>query len=346
MKIVKQILDQIGNYKATQVEQGLLINDVELSVIEAAQTGPLDVTIEHAERLVATFKLRQLKRKVGAFVRLNHGGPGIGQILDLRISDDKNFLVGDLLVSNPDAFEMVKRGELTERSITFDKNRLFDISLLSGSEGQDSEEFDDLTVDIEKEFGKIEGELLVKKSNINSTSIHKEPDMALSKEDILALAEALKPTITAAVQAEIEKSAPVSDEAAVEAQAAKLIEGDRAQLAELKRKQTVKGYVDSLVRGGNHLNSFSLSKIFEALGDNYKAMEIEYKRLSEKKYEDIKLEVEKEWETPTFEQELAVEYKNYKAHSPNSTVSEEDYVKLAKGGFKADLSNKKITKVS
>lgn len=342
------VVAPIGNYKAVQTEMGLLIKAVELSVIELMKASDTDVLEEHAERLVATFKLRQLKNKVGAFVRLNHGGPGIGQILDLSISEDKNFLIGDLLITNPDAFEMVKRGELTERSITFDDNRLFDVSLLSGGEGVDSEEFNDLTVDIEKEFGKIEGELLIKKfptSNIIQQN-QRNNTMALTQEDIQALAEAMKPAIKEAVKAEIDKSAPVEDiENQVEEQASKLIEDDKKVLAEMKRQQTIRGYVDALVRGGNHLNSVSLTKMFEALGDNYKAMEIEYKRLSEKAHQDIKLEIEQEWEAPSFDEELKVEYKNYKARTPDTTVSEEDYIKLAKKQFSVDLSNKTVYKV-
>lgn len=348
-KLTKQVtqVTQIGNYKAIKTGQGHLIQSVELTVIEPTKRGNLDILIGQAEMFVATFKLRVLKNKVGSFVRLNHGGPGIGRITDLFISEDQKFLMGDLLITNPEAFEMVKRGELTERSITFDANMLFDIALLSGQQGQDSEEFPDLTVSIEKEFGKIEGELLLKKAPVAKISQqYKESEMELTPENIKALAEALKPLIKEAVKAEVEISSPEVDmEDQIREQAAKLVAGDTANNAEIKRRLTVKGYVDALVKGGNHRNSVTLKKMFDSLDDNYVAMEIQYKRLNEKTEADVKLEVEEEWSTPSFEDELKAEYKAYAKRTPSTTVTEEDYISLAKGEMKADFGDKIINKV-
>lgn len=334
----------ILNFKGVLTKEGLLIENVPISVIEQFRQGPKSITKEDANHFISSFYLRKQKGKVGAFVRLNHGGPGIGRIVELKI--DGPFLSGDLLITDKKAQELIDQGDLTERSIEWFTNTtpplLMSVALLSGHFGQDSEEFADLTVDIAKDFG-IENPQIVTRLYEQPVSgaklkseTKKESKMAFTPEDIKMLVEALKPTIKELVSENKVEAEPVNEKQI------------KTKLEELHKKElsiTINGYVDALVRKGGYANSDNLRKNFAKFGDNIQAMEVEYKRLMEKAEEDVQVEMEREYEAPKLEDDLKASYKTFKQNYPKSDTSEAQFVSICRGDMKADLSGKALNYV-
>lgn len=148
--------------------------------------------------------------------------------------------------------------------------------------------------------------------------------MDLTPEQIQAIAEAVAKVSTPAPVAD-----PVNEKAINEA---------LAKLAKKELDITVDGYVRNLISRGGYSGS-GLKERFEAFGDNTMAMGIEYKRLMEKSNEDVKLEMEAEYEAPSLDAELKTEWENFKI-TYKSDMTFDTYCQLAKGEGRADLSKK------
>lgn len=306
----------LNNFTAETTADGyMLIKGVEISVIELEQFNSQAITEEIAKDFVATFKLRQQKGKVGAFVRLNHKGPGIGRMVDLYI--DGPYLKADLLITSRSAMAAIERGDLTERSIEYylEPNMLTAVALLSGAMGADSEEFRDLTVTIDetKEFGLAPHDNGLLTKYLVGTKQQKDQPMALSKEDL----EAIGNLVDSKIAARFSKD-PLDIESEVREAGEKAISAERQELQKQKRELTVKGHVDALLRQRVPYTRGQLVKMFEKFGDNFMAMEVEYKRLAQQTTEDASLEVEKEFGGDV---DLQAEFKEYRENNPESKMS-------------------------
>lgn len=333
----------MGNYNATRVKEGLLIKNVELSKETPKDVRPdllRDLDVSAFEQMKANFDARVAAGKVGSFILLGHEGPGVGRIIDLRIENKE--LVGDLLVTNDEVIAMIERGELTERSIEWGWSmkdaRLKGIALLSGTFGQDSVGWPDLTVTYTEEFIQKEfqdfTELAFKTESVQLTltsvskSSAKEEHMPLSKEDLEAIGNLLDNKIDAKLEEKMEaKSAlePVNT--------AKVDEALK-RIQKKEREITVTGYVETLARKG-YSNKKHLRASFEKFGDNVEAMEVEFKRLMDKADEDVKLEMEDVYEKPSLDSELEEDYKSFKENYPKVEISLNEFKSVCKGEFRA-----------
>ncbi|MCZ7608506.1 MAG: hypothetical protein M5U25_21175 [Planctomycetota bacterium] len=350
------MLTVLGNYKAERtVENFLLIHDVEISKETSKKDRPdfvRDLDVGTFNQFIKHYDRRVQQGKVGAFVLLEHEGPGVGRILNLRVENKQ--LVADLLVTNEDVIGMIERGELTERSIEWGWNekdaRLKGVALLAGKFGQDSEGWPDLTVTYTKEsieadfaaenFSEFSCKSLAFTSTlagVHATHLQKESDMALTPEDIKALTDGLKPVIEQIVDAKMQTVAKASDEPVN----TKKVDEALSRIQKKERDLTIKGFVDTLARKG-YSNKKHLTATFEKFGDNLQAMEVEYKRLMEKADEDVKLEMEETYEQPTLDDELSTSYKEFCAAYPEAKVSEREFKAVCKGEHRADFGNKPI----
>lgn len=306
----------LKNYKGKMTENGLLVKGVELSVIEVEKFGPTAITQKEAEQFVAGFKLRQAKQKVGAFVRLNHGGPGIGKITDLYV--DGPFIKGDLLITNPKAIKKIEAGDLTERSIEWAKGMFTAVALLDGGMGVDSEEFRDFTVDIEKEFGLSAAPL--------TKQFKQEKEVALTPEDI----EMIKGLIADALESQDTPAPAVeSEDVEEEVQVAveKAMSEHRKALEETKAKHEVDTYVMALSTDDMIYTPNQLRKMFNAKSTEEGREEL-FKRLKLMTKEDIKVEIERDFEKPSAEKILREEYAKSADQYKSLGVTEDQYVEM------------------
>jgi len=335
-----------ANYKAEKTAEGLLIKNVELSKETTQEQRPdflRDLTVDTFEQFLVHYNRRVEAGKVGAFVLLNHGGPGVGRILNLHISGKE--LVADILITNPDVIRMVEAGELTERSIEWgwseEDAQLKGISLLSGDFGQDSEGWADLTVDVtkeqlEEEFSFKTLSMKYKYSPIKGTT-HKESKMALSPEDLEQIAGMIAEAMSAKIEdpEEIdEEDDPINEEK---------LKAALAEVAKQKIDITVDGYVRNLVSKG-YTNEKHLKASFAKFGDNTMAMGVEYTRLMEKANDDISLEMEKTYEAPKLEDQLKIEHKAY-CDKHDSKIDFDTFSTICQGKNKADLTGKVINRI-
>ena len=345
----------MGHYTAEKVAEGLLIHDVELSKETTKAERPdflrnLDVDV------FATFKQHYDERvaagKVGAFVLLDHEGPGVGRILNLRIMEKE--LVGDLLVTNKDVIGMIERGELTERSIEWGWSKtdalLKGVALLPGAFGQDSIGWPDLTVKFTKEWLDTEFQIdpIFKMQTgcvldtLASDTVPKEDHMPLSKEDLEAIGNVVDARIEAKLAARTESTGDI--EADVEKAAAKLTGERDEEIVAMKRKFKIDTYVQTLSGKDVPYTERQLRVMFEKKKTD-EGMEEMFKRLSKMSEEDVKMEIERDYETPKLEDELKVEYKNYVTRNPKSTLTEQDYIDVVTMKHKVDLSSKMVHQV-
>lgn len=354
----------LGNYKARRVSEGIIINNVELSRETKKTDRPdflRDLDVATFAQIITNFNRRIDQQKVGAFVLLNHEGPGVGRILELRIENKQ--LIGDLLITNEEVIKSIESGELTERSLEWQWNaddaQLKGIALLSGDFGQDSEGWKDLTVtytkqQIDKEF-EISTSFKVQSSEYHCTLKHKEEAiMALSEEDMNMIKSMIKEAVGAmGAKAEDEDVLPeeekaedeVTIEEEVKAAAKKLVGDQTKEIAAMKRNFTIDTYVHALGADDAPYSDRQLRTMFKAKKTG-EGMEELFKRLKAATHEDVKLEIERDYETPKLEDELKSEYKSYKERNPSTTVSEFDYIELATGKRKANLQGKSVIAVN
>ncbi len=336
-----------ANYPATRVAEGLLITGVELSRETTRKQRPdflRDLTVDVFKTFIKRYNNRIAAGKVGAFVLLNHAGPCVGRILNLRIEDKQ--LVGDLLITNEEVIASLDRGELTERSIEWAWSatdaKLHGVALLSGKFGQDSECWPDLTIDagqsaFYKELADFSGFQVktlrsgltfhgVKSDDFVQEIDAKENSMPLSPEDMKLLADnvaqMLRPMFEQLSQkSDASEGDPVNTDKVNEA---------LARVEKREREITIGGYVETLVRKG-YSNRSHLRKSLEKFGDNLQAMEVEFKRLLEKADEDVKLEMERTYEAPSLDAELAEQYRSFKEAYPQLKITEAEFRMVCKG---------------
>lgn len=337
----------LANYKAETVSEGLLIHDVELSRETTKETRPdfiRDLTVDTFKQFLTHYNRRVEAGKVGAFVLLNHGGPGVGRILNLRIAGKE--LIADILVTHPDVIRKIEAGELTERSIEWgwseEDAQLKGIALLSGDFGQDSEGWADLTVDVTKEELALEFEdaTISMKYQQGPTKVTntKESKMALSPEDLEQIASMIAEAMSTKVEdpaIEDEDDDPINEEKLAKA---------LKEVAKQKLDITVDGYVRNLVSKG-YTNTKHLKASFAKFGDNEMAMGVEYTRLMEKANEDITLEMEKSYEAPKLEDTLKAEHTAYCAKH-DSKIDFDTFSTICQGKNKADLTGKVINSIN
>lgn len=352
----------LGNYNATKSAEGLLIKNVELSRETTKAERPdflRDLNVDTFKQFLVHYNRRVEQGKVGAFILLGHQGDGVGRILNARIEGKQ--LVGDLLVTNPEVIGMVERGELTERSIEWGWNKtdanLVGVALLSGQIGQDSEGWPDLTVDVAKnevrkdfeisedyEFKSVDYSDTLSQSSKQNKS-EKEEIMPLTEEDMATIAK----MIADAVGAKMEDEKPDEEEKAddeedleseVEKAAERKITALKAETEKRERKTKITTYVQTLRNNGSYYSDGQLKHMFEKKKTD-EGMEELFKRLSVTSEADAKLDIESDNFPKSKDEEYKAEYKAYKASHPDTTVTEQDFLDMAYGTNKADLSGKK-----
>lgn len=345
----------LGNYHAERVKEGLLIRNVELSKETFKSDRPdflRDLDVEVFKTFMRHYDERVAAGKVGAFVLLNHEGPGVGRILNLRIEEKE--LVGDLLITNEEVITSIEKGELTERSIEWGWSKtdalLKGVALLSGDFGQDSIGWKDLTVKYTKELINedfhFDPVFKMQTGCINATlSVSnpvKEEKMTLTPEDLKAIGEMLDSKIESKLAAAKEPAADI--EAEVEAAAKKLAGNRDEEIVAMKRKFKIDTYVHTLTGKDVPYTERQLRQMFESKKTD-EGMEEMFKRLSKASEEDIKMEIERDYEAPKLEDELRTEYKNYVARNPKSALTEQEYIDVCTGKLKADLRGKMVNVV-
>lgn len=343
----------LANYKAEKVSEGLLIKSVELSRETTKETRPdflRDLNTDTFKQFLVHYNRRVAAGKVGAFVLLDHGGPGVGRILNLRISGKE--LIADILITTPEVIRKVEAGELTERSIEWgwseDDAQLKGIALLSGDFGQDSEGWADLTVDVtkaqlEKEF-KLDT-LSMKYKVPTMVTNTKESKMALSPEDLEQIASMIAEAMASKIEdPEIDedelKEEDISTEDDVQEAAEKMVAGFKSKMESMQRDTTINAYVINLASKDAPYSQKQLTKMFKAK-KTAEGMEELFKRLSAMKSGDVQLEIETEWEGPSMDKTLKAEHKNYCAKY-NSTIDFDTFSTISQGKNRVDLSNKSI----
>lgn len=347
----------MGNYKAERVKEGLLIYDVELSKETFKRDRPdflRDLDTEVFETFKRHYDERVAAGKVGAFVLLNHEGPGVGRILNLRIEEKE--LVGDLLITNEEVIKSIEKGELTERSIEWGWSKtdalLKGVALLSGDFGQDSIGWKDLTVKYTKELINedfhFDPVFKMQTGCINATltvsNPVKEEKMTLTPEDLKALGDLIDSKIESKLAAAPAKQPAADIEAEVEAAAKKMASIRDDEIVAMKRKFKIDTYVHTLSGKDVPYTERQLRTMFESKKTD-EGMEEMFKRLSKMSEEDVKMEIERDYEAPKLEDELRTEYKNYKARNPQSAVTEQEYIDVCTGKLKADLRGKMVHQV-
>ncbi len=187
----KQLQGMKMPFKAEQVENGLLIKGVSLGGTVTKDERDLlkhiDMDIDEGwyEKAIHTFNMQRAKNKIGAKIFHNHGGPQIGRIENVELTG--RWLYGDLLITNPDAIEKVKRGELVSRSLDLAPTRhvIEGVSLLD-HEGHFDEDVEDLVIEFEnkQDEGKITIRLQAQEVDMPVDEIHEaKMDEILKKLD-------------------------------------------------------------------------------------------------------------------------------------------------------------------
>jgi hypothetical protein len=242
-------------YEAERTEKGLLIKGFHLSKHTPAGVKglvrPLDAVM--FQEFIENFELRknqdidgELAPKKGAFVLPAHyANKGIGWIENLWV--EKDILMGDIMITHPEAIEAVLREEYTERSIEFvettpdhlpydGKALLKGVALLSGTFGYDSLGFPDLVVTIKSEDFSVDGVRTVSYEGdlkVKSITEPSEATMDLKNEN-----ESLKARIK-----ELESADPVK---MVEQEAEKLVATRLKEMEERESNRELDHYCSTL----------------------------------------------------------------------------------------------------
>lgn len=328
----------IVKYNAVRTADGLLVKDV-IMAVTGKPSGKPELTTEMFDGFVSNFTKRLDRGSIGAYVLLDHDGPRVGRIVSLTHVGDE--LLGDLLITEESIANRVEEADLSDISISFFPGDmiLVDVSLLDNAFGALSDEIPPFLVDVQQEFGlsadtKVEYKYqAVIVPSDKGTSDKAGSTKQNSKDIIMDLTpEQLQKMIEDAV-AKATTPAPVADPVNEKAIAEAL-----AKLAKKDLDITVDGYVRNLVRGGYALAG--LKESFEKFGTNTMAMEVEYKRLMEKSTDEVKLEMEAEYEAPKLDDELKTGWEDYK-EMYKSDMSFATFCELAKGEGRADLSKHK-----
>lgn len=326
-------MPHLTTYKATRTVDGLLVEGV-IMAVTGKPSGRPEVTSEMLAGFVVNFDKRMSRGSIGAYVLLDHGGPRVGRIVALSVQG--NQLLGDLLITEAEVADRVEESDLTDISISFfpEDQVLVDVSLLDNGFGVLADSIPPLLVDVQQDFGLPADKIVQYKyaaptqTTDSNTGNTKELTMELTPEQ-------LEEMIAKAVEKRL-ASTPAADEPVNE----KSVKDALAKLAKKEIDITVDGYVRNLVSRGGYSGA-GLKARFAAFGENTTAMEVEYKRLMEKSNDDVKLEMETEYEAPKLDDELKVEWEDYKARS-GSTMDFALFCQLAKREGRADLSSKPI----
>lgn len=314
-------------YESEHHDRGLLVRNVELmTTLKQSDRSELQQDIGEPWLHAAIGRFEQDKSE-GRLPKLFRGhnrkdkaAPVIGRIDSLRLQN--NWLVGDMLLTEPKAIEQFKRGEMPSRSAEFNPGRNFfkGLSLLEGHEGH----FDDKLPEL------VPGALMLSADGDNLTVTLNRPidlkETEMTKDEIVAL---VKEAVTEALKAQPKKDDPKKTDVEVEMQlAVERVEANaQKQVDEFKRKTQIETYVVALSRKGHKFSDNQLRRIFEDMKTDEGRAE-KFKRLSEKSDDEIALEIEM-GPSASIEGKLRAEYKAFgKDHWKGKNVTEDDYVRL------------------
>lgn len=314
-------------YKAKKIDKGLLVQNVELMSYVTKKDRPnmsREVDIAWLNKAVETF-LSQKPNKLPRLLR-RHNEPGnpaevIGTVDNLRVEGD--WLVGDILVTEPQAQAKLLRGELPSRSAEFSPGRhlFWGLSLIDGEEGHFDQVLPDLRVEhLRKEDvdNDIQDDLVCLS--------YKEPDMEL-KEQIEKLAAEnaeLKTKLAASEDPEV-KMAIEKLTRKYEDEKVNLVAEHAKQIAEMEVKLDIETKTNDLKALGCALTTKQIrTKLAKCDSAGSRAAIFDMLKLV--KEGGIKLELDPTEETP--EMKLRKEYEGYKATHPDTKLTVDEYVKL------------------
>jgi hypothetical protein len=131
--------------KVTETENGLLVSNVQIMGVmhdDVRPDVPHGVTIDMMERMVSIFEQNKKRGKMPRFTmghnKRDKEAPVIGKVVGLRV--EHGWLMGDILITNPDAQSQFRRGEIPGLSAEFfpDKNNpaLWSVATTMGEEGE------------------------------------------------------------------------------------------------------------------------------------------------------------------------------------------------------------------
>lgn len=262
----------------------------------------------------------------------------IGRLDKLRI-DDLNgapWYFADVIITSPEHQQKFLNGEYPSKSVEFqpDNHYLRGLALLDGHEGH----FDATIPDFVPEG--LYDELVALGADATCTVLchsaspfAKGNTMTLSKEDLAAIAETLKPVVEGIVDVKLAANKPTVSNGDVMADLQQVREEAEAKanvkLAKLQRDNKIEAYAVAL----NAKTATPLALCRKALekGETLAHIDDIYKHMMSQKNEDVKLGVEREHgDSP----DLKAEYEDVKArykdaHGVELRQSFDDYKRLA-----------------
>lgn len=256
----------------------------------------------------------------------------IGRLDNLRMQD--GWLVADILVTNPDAIDKLKRGEMPSRSAEFSPGRNFlkGLSLIEGQEGHFDSRLPELVLQELVLLHTTEDGLQVQMNR----PITQEQTNMLTTEDLAQLKSLIAETVDERLNKLLDDGAAADDLPSddPESEVTKAVAGIQAdadeKLAAQFRTNKIDSYVVALRSKGTIYTDNQLRQIF-AKYTTMEGIDATALRLSYMKDTEIKLEIETDHETPKIEDELKAEYAQYMKNYPDSKTTELDYIELCTG---------------
>ena len=330
----------------------LVIKDVEVMTTLAMEERPeliklgrgidmawLRKTIEVFEQLKATGKrpfllLRHNKKDRAAEV--------IGRLDNLHLAN--NWIVADVLVTNPDTIEKIKRGEMPNRSPEFSpgRNLIWGLSLIEGQEGHLDSRLPELVL---KELVLLEAADDLCHEMLNLSLELKERTMSFTDEDLVKLAAMVEKIVEKKLAEKKPEKTTEGPEKDVALAVAEIKQSYDEGLAEVTQKNEVDTFVIALRSGGVVYTDGQLRKLFAEKKTTEGRKEL-FLRLQSVTNEGMKLAIDSDDSAPKFEDELKQEFADYKKRNPDTKVTEEFFIELATGQNKVNLSGKHVNVVA
>lgn len=350
-------------YEFEQLANGsLVIKNVEVMTTLAMDDRPELKKRGHGIDMVwlkKTLDVFEARKTIGKlpFLMRRHNKPDreaevIGRLDNLHLAND--WIVADVLVTNPEAIEKIKRGEMPTRSAEFapSRNLIWGLSLIEGQEGHFDSKLPELVLE---ELVLLKAADDICHETLNRTIELKEQQMPLTDEDLVKLGSLIDSAVEKAIDKKLAKADPKPKvdpkpgEEDIEGDVALAVSGLKdsynADLAKLTAKNEVDTYIVALNSKGVIYTDNQLRKLFAGKKTTEGRKEL-FLRLQLMTNDDIKLEIDNDDLTVKHEDELKQEFAEYKAGNPKTTLTEQSFIELVTGQNKVNLSGKHVTVVT
>lgn len=330
-------------YRTTETAAGLLVHDVELLRPISLKERPdfrKAVDLEMMKKMVANYWARKnhptLPKTAQLFRR--HNQPGfpadvIGTIESARL--EGNWIIGDILITDPEARAKALRGELPNRSPEMDVMRdlLWGLSLIDGDEGQMGDTLPDLK--LAPPNNAVYASEVKELELVCCALFNKDSNMDLTAA--LARIKDLETELAAAKDPEVEQRIEKLSRSHVEA--TELLRSEAGgKVSELTGRLEVETMVNDLKANGCAL-TFKQCREKLSRCTNAESRKLMYDTLKGVREGGFKLDLDVG--APTVEQEMKKEFLSYKASHPDTSFTEESYVALHTAPRK-DLSGRPV----